>query len=105
MNRSEVYRFRLSPEEQDRLQREADERGLESKADRIREALGWTPTVRPVSEATKAVIRPPSDGPAADPATEPGNAAIEELAKRIHGGEGQTMRVAARQAEERLGKA
>lgn len=40
MKRDSIFRFRLSAAEAERLQFEADERGL-SKADLIRDALGW----------------------------------------------------------------
>lgn len=104
MSRSEVYRFRLTPEEQKRLEGEAQERGI-TKADRIREALGWDRHSAPVmepSERTKDAIGAPTQGPPADPAKQPGKAAIEELAKRIHGSEGVPMRVASQRAKERL---
>jgi len=102
--KTRIFRFRLDDAEQERLQRETDERGLSSKADRIREALGWGPLAAralPPSPQTREVIRRP-EGPAADPEEEIGMAAIEELAKRIHGGEGVPMRVATQRAKERL---
>lgn len=106
--RSEIFRFRLSPAEQERLQREADERGLESKAERIRDALGWLdrPLDRPTDDRPAGLpIRqpaPPASTAPPDPARQPGAAAIEELAKRIYGGEGVPMSVARARARERL---
>lgn len=103
MSRSEIYRFRLDPEEQERLGREAAEAGL-SKADLIRRALGWDTrsAARPASGAVAAVISKAPTSKPADPAREPGKAAIEELAQRISGGEGVPMRVARNRAKQRL---
>lgn len=104
--REEIFRFRLNEEEQARLGREAAERGL-SKADRIREALGWDRRAEPkaplaTTGAVAAVVGKPPTGKPADPEREPGKAAIEELAQRIHGGEGVPMRVARSRAKSRL---
>ncbi len=98
------FKFRISDEEQARLLAEAEERGI-TRADRIREALGWdraSAPVLPTSQRTKDAIVKPPPGPPADPDKEPGKAAIEELAKRIHGSEGVPMRVASQRAKERL---
>lgn len=102
--RDEVFRLRVTPEEQDSLGREAAERGL-SKADLIRVALGWdarAPKAAVSSTAVVAALGKAPSGPKADPEREPGKAAIEALAKRISGGEGVPMRVARNRATERL---
>jgi hypothetical protein len=101
MSRSEVFRFRLTPEEQDRLAREAADAGL-SKADLIRRALGWDGRAQPTASPAAAIPPPVPKGKAADPKREPGKAAIEELAKRIHGGQGLTMRTARARAKKKL---
>lgn len=105
MKRSEVYRFRLTPGERDRLEQETAERGLTSKADRIREALGWegrASNPAPPAAVAAVIAEPPADAPSADPAREPGKAGIEELAKRIYGKEGVPMAAARQRAKERL---
>lgn len=104
MSRSEIFRFRLTPEEQDRLEREAADRGLSSKADRIREALGWdarSPQTPP-SEAVKAAIAKPPAAKKTDPDQQPGKAGIEALAKRIYGTDGVPMAVARKRAKQQL---
>jgi hypothetical protein len=95
-----VFRFRLRPGERDRLDREAAAKGL-SKADLIREALGWecnaAPSLPPSAAALGLVAKAPVG---ADPEAEPGKAALEGLAKRIHGRDGVPMRVARQRAKE-----
>lgn len=103
MARDEVYRFRLTADEQKRLSREADQKGI-SKADLIRDALGWTRTAKS-APSTAAVRDLAQKAPAKKPVdreAEPGKAAIEELAQRIRNREGLTTPHSKQEARKRL---
>lgn len=104
MRLSEVFRFRLTPEESERLDKQAEAKGL-SKADLIRDALGWELTRAPAktpSKATQDLFAPVETETPADPSLEPGKAAIEQLASRLHAKEGLPKRAAEREAKNRL---
>lgn len=83
MSRDSVFRFRLTAEEAERLENEASERGV-TKADRIREALGWGRSER-ARPTAKPRPRPKREKPTVDPNQHPGLAAMQELAKRLKG--------------------
>ena len=82
MNRSSIFRFRLSDEEAELLDREAKEMGL-SKADRIRKALGWPLADRPTRTAPVRDIAAKAPAAAVDADQQPGLAAMQALAKRL----------------------
>jgi len=82
MSKDKVYRFRLTDDQRDLLQQEAAERGL-TKADRIRQALGWPLADRPVQPTPSQTFVPPTRP--VDPDRQPGLAAIDQIAKRMGG--------------------
>jgi hypothetical protein len=85
MKRSNVFQLRLTDAEAERLEAEVAERGLASKADRIREALGWKKADKTPHPARRRPIATPTEQPA-DPDRQPGLAAMQQLAKRLKGG-------------------
>lgn len=86
--RTRVFRFRLTEAEDKRLSRRAEKAGL-TKADVIRKALRWPlagePTPPAGEAAEKVIERAKATGKAADPDTEPGAAALQQVAQRIAG--------------------
>lgn len=85
MKREAIFRFRITAQEAERLDSEATERGI-TKADLIREALGWKKAEKAPRSARPAPLAPtqPAEKPI-DPARQPGLAAIQELAQRLGG--------------------
>jgi hypothetical protein len=84
MKRTEIYRFRLSPEEKARLLTEAEAKGL-TKADRIREGLGWDRRLAPSLPPGPVVESLVSgvDSEDVDAAEKPGLASIAEIGERL----------------------
>lgn len=76
--RTKVFRFRINDAEDERFRRLAKERGVE-RADLIREVLGLA-----LGSSSDTPL-PPAAVPAArpDPKSEPGAAALTEVAERI----------------------
>lgn len=103
MPRPYYFKLRLDEAERDDLAEKARRAGR-SRADVIRQALGWKPERRSrnLDAMAKSIKAGGDAAESADQASEPGKAAIERLAQKIRNREGVTTPVARRQARQRL---
>jgi hypothetical protein len=86
MSKDRIFRFRMTDEQREQLQGEADERGL-TKADRVRDALGW-----PLADRAPQLHRPasprrglatPVPDTVVDPDLHPGRSAMQQIAQKL----------------------